>query len=96
MTLVDGSLLNGPTDIKVDADGNLFIVDQGNHRIVRFGLNGLYCIIGCSGANGTESDQLESPSSIAFDTNGHIFVLDTGNSRIQKFLLATNSCGNSN
>ncbi|CAF4932525.1 unnamed protein product, partial [Rotaria socialis] len=80
---VDGSLLNGPTDIKVDADGNLFIVDQGNHRIVRFGSNGLYCIIGCSGANGAESDQFNLPFALAFDTYGDIFVLDGDNRRIQ-------------
>ncbi|CAF3453635.1 unnamed protein product, partial [Rotaria socialis] len=92
MTLVDGSLLNGPTDIKVDADGNLFIVDQGNHRIVRFGSNGLYCIIGCSGANGAESDQFNLPFALAFDTYGDIFVLDRDNRRIQKFRLARNAC----
>ncbi|CAF3709000.1 unnamed protein product [Rotaria socialis] len=91
-TLVDGSLLNGPTDIKVDADGNLFIVDQGNHRIVRFGSNGLYCIIGCSGANGAESDQFNLPFALAFDTYGDIFVLDGDNRRIQKFRLARNAC----
>ncbi|CAF2224658.1 unnamed protein product [Rotaria magnacalcarata] len=84
--------LNHPTDIKVDADGNLFIVDHGNHRIVRFGSDGLHCIIGCPDTNGTESHELNSPRGIAFDTRGNIFIFDSGNHRIQKFTLARNIC----
>ncbi|CAF2124964.1 unnamed protein product [Rotaria magnacalcarata] len=84
--------LNHPTDIKVDADGNLFIVDHDNNRIVRFGSDGLHCIIGCPDTNGTESHELNSPRGIAFDTRGNIFIFDSGNHRIQKFTLARNIC----
>ncbi|CAF4108014.1 unnamed protein product, partial [Adineta steineri] len=38
-----------PSGIVLDADKNLFIVDQWNHCIIRSGSNDIQCIIGCSG-----------------------------------------------
>ena len=32
--------LNGPRDLKFDRHGNLYVSDQGNHRIQKFMLNG--------------------------------------------------------
>ena len=82
-----------PTDITLDADNHLFIVDSKNHRIVRLGPNRFQCLAGCSGSNGSASDQLTNPRRLSFDSYGNIFVTDRDNKRIQKFLLATNSCG---
>jgi len=84
-------ILQNPTDVILDADGHLFIVDNGNYRIVASDFNGFRCIIGCSG-QGNTADKFLSPQTMAFDRNGNIFVVDTSNYRIQKFLLATNSC----
>ena len=28
--------LNGPRDMKFDRDGNIYVLDQGNHRILKF------------------------------------------------------------
>lgn len=85
--------LRYPTDLILDADGNLFIVDNSNNRIVGSGVTGFRCIIGCFGGGYSAPDRLYYPRSINFDSNGNLFVMDTGNSRVQKFLLATNSCG---
>ena len=85
--------LRYPSSVVLDGNGNLFIVDSYNHRIVTAGSNGTRCIIGCSNPNGFASDQLSYPSSLSFDSFGNIFVTDVLNQRIQKFLLATNSCG---
>jgi DNA-binding beta-propeller fold protein YncE len=85
--------LNCPMGIVLDGDENLFIVDQKNHRIVGSGLNEFRCIVGCTGYNGSASNQLLYPRTLSFDSFGNIFVTDTNNNRIQKFLLATNSCG---
>ena len=85
--------LNQPTDIILDADDNLFIVDSKNHRIVRLAPNEFQCLAGCSRSSGSASDQLNKPKSLSFDSYGNIFVTDRVNERIQKFLLATNSCG---
>jgi len=85
--------LHYPTDVLLDADGYLFIVDSYNFRIVGSGPTGFRCVVGCSDTPGSASDQLYYPSSMAFDSYGNIFVTDTQNNRIQKFILATNSCG---
>jgi sugar lactone lactonase YvrE len=82
-----------PTSVVLDVDGYLFIVDRNNHRIIGSGPNGFQCVLGCSGASGSASNQLYYPQTMAFDSYGNIFVADTNNGRIQKFVLATNSCG---
>lgn len=84
--------LDTPTAIVLDADGNFFIVDQKNHRIVRSGPNGFECIIGCAHYNNATVDQLNFPRTLSFDSYGNIFVINNDNKRIQKFLLATNTC----
>jgi hypothetical protein len=77
----------------LDADGYLFIVDSGNHRIVGSGPGGFRCVAGCSGSGGPASNLLSNPQTMSFDTDGNMFVTDSGNHRIQTFSLATNSCG---
>lgn len=84
--------LDYPTDVILDGDGYLFIVDSGNNRIVASSASGFRCIIGCSGVSGSASNQLSSPRAMSFDTDGNILVADTDNNRIQKFFYATNSC----
>lgn len=85
--------LTRPTDVVLDGQGYLFIVDSYNHRIVGSGPNGFRCVAGCSMTNGSAATQLNYPQSMAFDRFGNIFVTDRDNNRIQKFLLQTNSCG---
>lgn len=86
-------ILKCPTAVFMDDDGCLFIVDRDNHRIVRLDLNGVYCVVGCSGTNGATSNQLNEPFDVAFDSYGNIFVVDSENDRIQKFNLITNGFG---
>ena len=82
-----------PTDVILDADGYLFIVDQLNHRIVGSGPTGFRCVAGCSGTSGSASNELNYPQTMAFDSHGNIFVVDSWNDRVQKFLLNADSCG---
>lgn len=82
-----------PTDVALDADGYLFIVDFHNDRIIGSSANGFRCIVGCTNTSGSASDQLLNPWSFSFDTFGNIFVTDCNNNRIQKFTLTENSCG---
>ncbi len=92
ITVSGNILLSCPTDVVLDADDYLFIVDQGNNRIVRLGPNGFQCLVGCYGS-GLASNTLYSPQSMAFDSYGNIFVTDSNNNRVQKFILlnTTNS-----
>ena len=73
--------LHWPTDVILDGDDFLFIVDNYNHRIVGSGPAGFRCIVGCSGGGGTAPSQLNQPRSLAFDSEGNLFVVDSGNGR---------------
>ncbi|CAF1451638.1 unnamed protein product, partial [Adineta steineri] len=81
-----------PTGIILDAEKYLFIVDNGNHRIVGSALNGFRCLVGCYGA-GSQSNQLNYPFSFSFDSYGNMFVTHSLNHRIQKFQYLEESCG---
>ena len=84
--------LNNPVSVVLDADGYLFIVDSGNNRIVGSGPYGFRCLVGCSGLNGSSSNQLSFPQFLRFDRDGNMLVTDQDNHRIQKFLLVDNTC----
>jgi len=83
--------LDCPTDVKLDGNGYLFIVDSNNERIVASSSNGFRCIVGCSMVAGSTSSQLNHPWSISFDSYRNMFVTDKDNSRIQKFTLISNT-----
>ena len=85
--------LDHPTDVVLDADSYVFIVDTENSRIVGSGPNGFRCIIGCSGSMGSAPNQLNSPRTLAFDSFGNLWVADHDNNRFQKFLLDNGSSG---
>ncbi len=75
--------LDSPHDVALDSNGNVYVVDTGNHRIVKYGSNGenpLY-----AGSFGAGNDQLDSPTGIALDSDGNIYVSDSGNHRIVKY-----------
>lgn len=91
--IIGKSSLNGPTDVMVDTDRNLFILDQGKQRVLRFGVTGLHCIIGCPGTEHVVNLQLNSPLAMGFDTHGNIFVLNGVSPRLQRFNLTRNICG---
>ena len=93
--VINGSLgvftLDCPTDVFLDADDYLFIVDGYYHRVLGSGPDGFRCVVGCTGTNGSASNQLYNPRYLAFDNLGNLFVVDKDNNRIQKFLLTTNN-----
>lgn len=75
---------DGPTDVIVDAAGNVYVVDSGNHRIQKFDSTGRF--LGKWGTRGSGDGQFETPLGIALDSSGKIaYVADKGNHRIQRF-----------
>lgn len=90
---ISGIRLDCPSDVVVDADDYLLIVDSKNNRIIRSNSNGFYCVVGCSMTRGLASHQLNRPYTAAFDKLGNIYVTDTYNYRIQMFKLITNTNG---
>ncbi|CAF4499951.1 unnamed protein product, partial [Didymodactylos carnosus] len=67
--------LSCPTYIVLDDEKYLFIVDFGNDRIVRSGVNGFRCLVGCYG-RGSQSNELFYPVTLSFDRSGDMFVTD--------------------
>lgn len=72
--------LSTPVAITFDQWNNLYIVDQGNNRIVKIGPD--YQFIRENGGFGLGLNGLSRPSDIASDGGISFFILDQGNSRI--------------
>lgn len=82
--------LSSPARIALDAAGNLFIADHGNHVIRKVDASGTISTIvgtgtpGYSGDGGRAVDaQLSSPYGVAVDKSGNIVFSDNGNSVIR-------------
>jgi len=76
--------LNKPAGIAVDAGGNVYIADMGNHRIRRVTPAGQITTVAGTGVRGSASAQLDSPMDVKVDSAGNIYVADTGNHRIRR------------
>ncbi len=72
-----------PIGIAIDSSGNIYISDQGNHRIQKFTPDGTF-LAKWGGYNGNDG-QFHFPAGIAVDSLDYIYVADSYNSRIQKF-----------
>ncbi len=77
------SSLNLPSDVTVDKNGRIYVVDGGNHRIAVFNPDGSF--ITTFGTKGSLDGQFLFPLGISSDLNGRIYVADSGNFRIQVF-----------
>lgn len=84
--------IDSPQDVAVDAAGNMFIADTGNHRTRRVDAGsgiittlagyGQALFAGDSGpATGAA---LAAPYGVAIDASGNVIVVDTANNRIRK------------
>lgn len=84
-TLWDENLLQlyGPRDIAIDADGNLWVTDTGNERVIQFSPEGEPLDV--YGGVGGEVGQFLEPVGIAIDDDGNFYIADTWNNRIQVF-----------
>jgi DNA-binding beta-propeller fold protein YncE len=92
ITTYYGTALNqlwSPQTLIVDTNGNMFIVDTGNDRIMRWTIGASSgMIIAGTGTSGTLASQFNNPYSISFDPYGSLFVSDWTNNRIQKFAIS--------
>lgn len=98
---VSAGTLRGPTGLTIDADGNLWIADTDNNRVLQYSsasLNDEFPVadmvlgqfdFGSAGFNagvgGLSAFGLRGPSALAFGPNGSLFVADTVNSRVLVF-----------
>jgi uncharacterized protein (TIGR03437 family) len=82
--------LSSPTGIAFDAGGNLYIADQGNHRIRRVTPAGALTTVagsaaGFAGDGGAASAALlNRPADVKADSSGNLYVSDMLNHRVRK------------
>lgn len=73
----------GPRDVAVDAQGNVYIADTGNKRIVVTDSDGNFRYQW--GHAGSDAGAFNEPIGVAVDAQGYVYVGDTWNSRVQVF-----------
>lgn len=73
----------GAWGFNVDAQGNVYVADQGNNVIKKFNHDGT--LLSQFGSAGTGNGEFDKPMDVAFDSAGNIYVADLGNNRVQKF-----------
>ena len=83
--------------VEVDAQGNVWVADTGNHRVLRFSANprtgGISKVAGLvlgqedfeSAEPGGTLDKLYAPSAVRIAPDGSAYVADTGNNRVLIF-----------
>jgi DNA-binding beta-propeller fold protein YncE len=79
----DAGQFNFPTNVTLDAQGNVYVVDTGNFRVQIFDPEG-----GISTTFGEAGDSLGSfhrPKGIGVDSQGHVYVADAAFNNFQIF-----------
>ena len=80
---VKNTHLNSPSSVKIGPDGNIYVVDRGNNRVVILSQNLEF--IDSFGSGGYGLGQLQDPWDVAFDQYGFIYVTDTKQHCVQIF-----------
>ncbi|MGW3567992.1 NHL repeat-containing protein [Streptomyces sp. NPDC000941] len=82
--------LNYPHGVALDAAGNLYIGDSGNHRVRRVSTTGIITTVAGTGIAGYIDDggpavstRLYSPWGVALDAAGNLYIGDYNNHRVR-------------
>ena len=83
----DTAHFNGPTDVAVAPNGDVFVSDghedASNNRVLKFTHEGKF--VKQWGGTGSKPGEFLVPHQLAFDSQGRLFVADRDNNRIQIF-----------
>ena len=72
-----------PTNIELDAEGNVFVTDTGNFRVLKFDPDGR--LLKQIGSLGRSLGQFVRPKGIAVDREGRLYVVDSAFENVQVF-----------
>ncbi len=91
-----GALLGYIDDAALDAAGNLYLADSGNHRVRKVATDGTITTVAGNGTPGYSGDgglataaELNAPSGVAVDSAGNVYIADTNNNVIRKVAAGT-------
>lgn len=96
-------LLNSPSGVALDRQGNLYIADSGNHLIRRVTPGGVITTVagirpGRQANSGSIGDggaalnaALNQPLLMAFDPSGNLVIADSGNRRVRRLTISSPS-----
>jgi sugar lactone lactonase YvrE len=95
--LATAAQLDLPTALALDAAGNLYLADTGNHRIRKIvATTGIITAIAGTGTQGFSGDTgpaisatIDSPTGLALDAANNLYLADTHNHRIRKITATT-------
>jgi hypothetical protein len=80
-TLDENLAFNYPSDIAMDAPGNINVLDSANHRIQKFSPEGTF--LATFGRRGQGPGEFYNPDSFDIDAHGFFYVMDAYQNRIQ-------------
>ena len=75
--------LDLPGGVSVGRNGEVCVVDTGNHRFVLFNTDGISVLM--RGSFGGARQQFRDPTDLVTDAHGNIYIVDSGNYRIKKY-----------
>lgn len=78
----ESTRLNEPTDLCNDSEGNLYIADKGNNRIVKTDRYGRLITVIDSFDNSGVTELFSSPEGLTVTQDGELYICDTANARI--------------
>lgn len=88
---ISSSILASPGALAADSNGNIYVNEQKQNRILKISASRHVTIVAGIGRRGFSGDggpadqaSLASPTSIALDSAGNLFIADTGNRRIRR------------
>ncbi len=91
ITVTTNARLNHPYDLTIDDEGNLYIANSYDHRILKADTDGIATVFAGSGKRGYDGDgdlatkaQLNRPIGVAFDSIGQLYIIERENARIRR------------
>lgn len=79
----DGINFMNPSDIAIDSNGNVYVVEPGMNRVTKIDPSGQFLLEW--GSLGDQPGEFDEPHGIAIDSHNSVYVAERQNHRVQKF-----------